>query len=206
MRKLLAIGLFVLAFAGMPTSAPAQDTTPPKNCEGGTTDCDWGEISDDDDQDARLRTQGPVEYEGAILEELLRPSSQRALAGSEFTLASIRGYPETKTEMVNRCVKIFGKKMCTKIPKIYKRISHLEVIGQISYPQWERIRVAAERCVREAIVAGVAAGAATGAVPAAAAAFEAYIKGCLAAAGKKNLKDLKVGLYTRKTPGPWEGI
>lgn len=204
MQKPLLTFASVIALA-YSTTAYSQSTDPIV-CPGGATDCNWDEISEDDDERASLPKTAEPELEGSIIEELLGERAKLTpVPGGEFILASIRGFPETKTEMVMRCVKLFGRKMCTKFPKIYRRSSHLEIIGQVQTPRWEKIKGDIQVCAKGAITAGVAAGAVTGAIPAAAAAFEGYMKTCLASKSKKYLKDLKIGLYTRKTPGPWEG-
>lgn len=123
--------------------------------------------------------------------------------GHEFVLASIHGWPETKTDFEVKCIRVFGKKICTKVPVVYHRTSKLEVIAEISHPDWDTIRGDIEDCVRQAAAAGVAAGALSGNIAAALAAFEGYLKTCLATKGVRRLGELQVGLNTRKTAGPW---
>lgn len=152
-----------------------------------------------EDEDAKSLAQDGPEIEGVMLEEL-----GKALTGTtEYVLASINGWPEVKTEFRNKCIKIFGKKICTKVPVVYQRTSKLEVVGQVSHPDLETIAGDIADCVRQAVAAGVAAGALTGNVGAAVAAFESYLKACLAAKGARALGELRVGLFTRKTPGEW---
>lgn len=126
----------------------------------------------------------------------------------DFTLLSIGGWPETKTEWEIKCiVKIGGKcRVRTKVPVVYHRTSTLKFIATVCIPTEDNIRGAVEDCVRQAIAAGVITGIATGSVSAAAAALTAYLKTCLAAKGVAAANRVSVHIHEDKVVGPWKRV
>jgi hypothetical protein len=58
-------------------------------------------------------------------------------AGQEchrFRLAEIRNWPEVKTTWELKCVTVFGKKICTKVPVVYHRTCTKFAYVDVCYP------------------------------------------------------------------------
>ncbi len=134
-----------------------------------------------------------------------------AALGSEckrFKIASTSNWPETKTEMVNRCVKIpFNGKACTKVPKVYRRTCKKTVFAEVCYPSnfSDSIKKDIEKCATGAAVAAVAAAIATGA-SGALPVFELAFKGCLAAKIGDKINQVKFSVKSEKECSSWKGI
>ncbi len=126
----------------------------------------------------------------------------------KFTIASIGGWPETKTEWKNRCVKIpFNGKACTKLPKVYRRTCKKKVFAQICYPSnfENSIKNHIEECAKGAATAAVAAAIATGA-SGALPVFKAAFEGCLAAKIGNKIDQVKFSVKSEKSCSSWKGI
>lgn len=122
-----------------------------------------------------------------------------ALAGQEcheFVLATIRGWPETKVELDERCVKVFGRKICTKVPVLYHRACTLEVVVEVCYPAGFLKEV--ETCVTGAALASAVA-AVISSGSAAAGTFKAALEACLLAKGAKWANEVTVNVPAPKT-------
>lgn len=128
---------------------------------------------------------------------------------STFILATIDGWPETKTEMELQCIPIFGKDICTDIPVIYTRSSKMELIGEVELPDDVNMRVASvlRTCVLSALGASIGSGiilSPASAIPA----FKTALVACLTAAAgdlaSKLASEMTVGLHTDITPGAWQ--
>lgn len=107
-----------------------------------------------------------------------------ARAGQEtrrFRLAEVGGWPETKVVMEQACVDLpFGGRICTDVPRLYTRTCTKLIYVDVTYPAGAVADI--EDCVRgAAVAAAIAAIVSSGG--AGAAAFEAALKGCLAAKG-----------------------
>ena len=118
-------------------------------------------------------------------------------------IASIHGWPEYKTEMVTK--RICGIK--TKVPKLFRCSSHLEVWANVRY------RFSFEKYEKEIIsclfVGAAAAGVAligssgTAVIPA----FNAAFWGCLKTKIPNLIKDdLKITFTEKKTSGEWKPV
>jgi hypothetical protein len=130
-----------------------------------------------------------------------------ALAGQEcheFTLAQIKGWPETKTEWDMRCVKVFGHKICTKVPVLYHRSCTLEIVVNICFPTGCFQDV--EACVTGAGMASAVAAVISGG-SAAVGTFKAALEACLLAKGAKWANEVAVNVPGPKTNcGPWHPV
>ena len=129
------------------------------------------------------------------------------MAGKEshdFVLASIKGWPETKVEWDERCVKVFGRKICTKVPVLYHRNCTLEVVVRVYYPTGFLNDI--ENCITgSALAAAVAAVITSGS--AAAGTFQAALEACLLAKGAKWADQVAVEVPPPKTDcGPWHPV
>jgi hypothetical protein len=126
----------------------------------------------------------------------------------DFTVFSMKGWPETKTEWENKCIlKVGGKCVTkTKVPIVYHRKSTLKVIARVCLPSEDDLRAEVEQCVKEAIAAGVLAGVVTGNLAAIAAALKSYLVRCLTAKGIQAAEGVRVSLTQRKKRGPWKRV
>ncbi len=126
----------------------------------------------------------------------------------EYTVASLSGWPETKTVMEHKCIiKIGGKcRASMHVPVIYRRTSELRIVARVCLPTEDDLRKIIEDCVKEAIAAGALAGVLTGNLAAFAAALQAYLKTCLAKNGIAAAQQLSVRLSLHKQSGPWKRI
>lgn len=188
--------LFAIFAPSMAQAAP---------CQGGDTECDYNDV---DQPDPNIKTSegetDPADIEGILIFDP-PPAPAVANDGAEFTVLSIRGWPETKTEIEMKCKRVVVR-ICTKWPQIYKRTSHMQWIAQVSHPKWPKVQGSVTQCNKEAISAGVVAGVLAENIPAALAAYQAYMKVCLASVLKKHGRGIKFGMYKKKTPGPWSKI
>lgn len=123
-----------------------------------------------------------------------------------FTLLKLNGWPEVKTEFENKCVTLFGKRVCTKLPVVYRRSCELVIEAEVCWPGQAEIVAAVEDCARQALAAGGLAGLLAGNLAAATAAFETYLRGCLAAKGVAASGGVRVGLRRRNHCGPWKPV
>ena len=110
---------------------------------------------------------------------------------------------QTKVEWKMECRRILGRKVCTKIPKIYKRDVYLEVYATIRHPTLDQLKKDIELCVKVAVAAALAVGLATGNYAAAAKAFQGALVTCLKTRGVDRASEIKVDISDRTTKGRW---
>ncbi len=117
-----------------------------------------------------------------------------------FYLAEVKGWPETKTGWKEECRKVFGRKVCTKIPVVQVRKCKLSVFVDVGYPAGELETV--KGCVESAaLAAAVAAIISSGsaAVPS----FKAALEACLVAKAIKWASGITVASGTDSQCGDW---
>jgi hypothetical protein len=166
------------------------------------------EPSDNKRSKAPTQEEGPVPWPWPW--EVKQPAFSvelETLAGQEcheFVLARIRGWPETKTEFDMRCIRVFGHKICTKVPVIYHRSCTLEVVVVVCYPTGYLNDVTT--CITGAGMAAAVAAVISGG-SAAAGTFKAALEACLLAKGAKWANQISVNVPPPKTEcGPWHPI
>ena len=118
-------------------------------------------------------------------------------------LLTINGWPESKIVMEEQCVKVFGKRICTKVPVGYARVSKIEIIASISFPSIQAIQQQVKDCLDAAIAASAITVVYSEQYEAASAALLAYLKICLVAKGIQDVSRIQVGIAAKITPGPW---
>lgn len=156
-------------------------------------DMDWGELPEDQ----------LVSF-GTMKSDLKSTDTER----ERVVIASIHGWPEYKTEWRSRCISVFRKKMCTKVPQAYRRSANMVVYAEISYPSsFEAgVKTVAKQCAIKAAAAAAATAIATGgtgAYPVFAKAFMA----CLQSQLGPETDLVKFSVDTeRGTTGDWKPI
>jgi hypothetical protein len=142
----------------------------------------------------------------SIQEEFAEPEVEAAAASQKVTvtLFKIKNWPEFKVEMKDQCKKIFGHKVCAKVPQAFERNCELVAFAEISHPTANTLRSKIEHCTRQAVAAGVLAGIYTGNLSAGAAALKAYLIGCLGASGVEQLDKISVKVRTETKCGSWK--
>lgn len=130
-----------------------EEELPWEDFEGAETfvDMHWAELS----EEVELVSSG-------VMKSNLKSSDTER---ERIVIASIHGWPEYKTEWKNRCVSVFRKKMCTKVPHGFRRSANMVVYAEISYPRSIEagLKQIAKDCATKAAAAAVAAAIATGA-------------------------------------------
>ncbi|GAB3174839.1 hypothetical protein [Telluribacter humicola] len=119
-------------------------------------------------------------------------------------IASIHSWPEFKTDWKMTCVKVLGKKICTKTPQLFTRMCHRKVYAELSYPSnfTDKVKSDIIDCAVIAASAAVAAAIATGAAGAAPA-FEVSFKGCALAKIGDLVKDVRINVNSDASCGGW---
>jgi hypothetical protein len=122
-------------------------------------------------------------------------------------IASIHGWPETKIVMKNKCWKVFGKRICTKIPRPYRRSSQLTIFAEVCVPSTfeDGTKKVVTKCAIVAAAASVAvaiASGGTGALPAFKASFIACLKSQIGP--ETDLIDYRIA--TEKETGDWSPV
>lgn len=155
----------------------------------------------------------PALYDGYYTEEFA--TLEAARTHRDFKLASVSGVPEVKTVMEKQCVKILGKKVCTRVPVLYRRTSRLTAYARISSGRitndqvWNSVRSCVVSAAASAGIAAILASSASGpgGIAAAKATFTAALVGCLSAKGEEFAKiasDIRVDLFTTQEHGDWK--
>lgn len=121
----------------------------------------------------------PLEIDLAAASNEGKEKAAPANTCRDFDLLKIKGWPETKTVMELRCVKVFGKKICTKVPVIYTRECELKVVARICHPQLQDILGDVQSCLKQAVIAGVIGGLVADDAQVASATLTGYLKACL---------------------------
>lgn len=120
-----------------------------------------------------------------------------------FRLAEIRGWPETKMEMEQQCVTVFGHRICTDIPRFYHRSCTLYAYVDVCYPSGVLSDI--ETCIAGAGLASAVAAVISGGA-AAGPAFEAALKACLLAKGATWANEITVSAGSDTDCGPWHPV
>ncbi|RTL73090.1 MAG: hypothetical protein EKK41_01340 [Hyphomicrobiales bacterium] len=120
-----------------------------------------------------------------------------------FRLAEIRGWPETKVEMEQQCVTIFGHRICTDIPRLYHRSCTLYAYVDVCYPAGGLNDV--ETCILGAALAGAVAAVISGGA-AAGPAFKSALEACLLAKGVAWASDITVNAGSDTDCVPWHPV
>ncbi len=117
-----------------------------------------------------------------------------------FRLVTIGNWPEVKTDFKLQCVKIFGKKICTKVPVIFNRTCTKYAYADVCYPTGELQEV--EDCmVGSALAAAISAVVSSGA--AAGPTFKAALEACLLAKGATWADQITVNAGWDSECGAW---
>ncbi|TPI13075.1 hypothetical protein FJW06_15620 [Mesorhizobium sp. B4-1-3] len=117
-----------------------------------------------------------------------------------FKLVTIGNWPEVKTEFRLKCVKIFGKKICTKVPVIYNRTCTKYAFVDVCYPTGE-LKEVQDCVVSAALAAAIAAVVTSGS--AAGPTFKAALEACLLAKGAKWADQITVNAGWDSECGAW---
>jgi hypothetical protein len=123
-----------------------------------------------------------------------------------FRLAKIGNIPQVKTEWENKCVRILGRRICTKVPVLYRRTCTMVVEAEVCWPGDKDIIGAIEDCAKQALAAGVLAGLLTGNLAAATATFTQYLKSCLTSKGIAAASRIRAGLRHHNQCPPWTRV
>jgi hypothetical protein len=138
------------------------------------------------------------------------PASVRPLAEGTFDiqLVKIGNWPETKTEMERRCVRIFGRKICTKWPIVYRRTSTLWILLRVKHPVMSDYDVPAitRDCLKVAAVTGIISSIATGDLGSGAAVLQEALVACVKVEIGKRATEIGVSLRQEKDAGEWRKI
>lgn len=153
-------------------------------------------------KDAAVSNQATSEVNPKFKITPLTKSGQEC---SEFRLAEIEGWPETKAEMEQACVDLpFGLgRACTDLPRIYTRKCTKYVYLKVCHPSGMLSDV--EECVKGAALAGAMAAiisSPASAVPA----FEVALKGCLAAKGAGWSDQISASAGWDSSCGDWSPV
>lgn len=133
----------------------------------------------------------------------------QAFAGEichRVTLLKLSGWPEFKTVMEDKCVNLFGRRHCVKLPAVYRRDCEIMLEAEICWPGGGQFVAAVEDCAKQAVAAGVLVAALTGNFAAASAALEAYLRACLTAKKLEIARSVRVGLRDRRRCGSWRRV
>ena len=124
----------------------------------------------------------------------------------EYVMLSTN-WPEIKTEWPVKCVaKAFGDCVLkTKVPRLYRRTSKLQVVAIVTMPNEDRLIDDVEECIFSGSVAGLLTGYSIGA-ELGVAAFKTALEACLVVKGYAAADDVDVDLKERKKPGRWKRI
>jgi hypothetical protein len=122
------------------------------------------------------------------------------VACNRYTLKTLAKYEEVGSGFKLECTKIFGKRVCTKIPTVIHRGCALEAFANICFPA--DIGNAIPTCLASAgllsaISAVVSDGSAAGPT------FTESLKLCLATEGLKDANEVSANVGVGKTCGPW---
>ncbi len=124
----------------------------------------------------------------------------------DYSLLRISKWPETKTVMEPRCVRIFGQRICTKWPIIYTRECKIETVIRICHPSLHDIIDDVEDCLRISIGVAIAILIAGGGLSAALAALKDSFIPCLKLKIADQADSIELALYNRKKCGRWGKI
>ncbi|MFT3974424.1 MAG: hypothetical protein QM699_13530 [Amaricoccus sp.] len=117
-----------------------------------------------------------------------------------FNLAQIKNWPEVKTDFKLKCVKVFGKRICTKVPVVYHRTCTKYAFVNICYPTGGLQDVT--DCVVGAGLASAVAAVVSGG-SAAAGTFKAALETCLIAKEVAWADQVTVTAGWDSKCGPW---
>lgn len=131
--------------------------------------------------------------------------SKAKMGVKTFKIASISGWPETKTKMILKCKRILGQKVCTKWPQIYKRTSKLSYYLEVSHPNMKDVVDKLEDCVKASITASLITLILSGNIAAAYNVLVPAIKACLAGS-VGDVSKFKFRIYDKKKKGKWKKI
>jgi len=145
----------------------------------------------------------PPEHHGPKLNFTISLEPQTGQECHRFRLAEIKGWPETKVVMEQKCVTVFGHRMCTDVPRLYHRSCVLYVYVEVCYPTGMLNEVT--QCVTSAALAGAVAAVISGGA-AVAGAFKVALEACLLAKGQKWADKISVGAGTDSDCGPWHPV
>ena len=124
---------------------------------------------------------------------------KEGLTCKDFDLLKIKGWPETKTVMKTKCVKILGHRVCTDVPVVYTRHCELHVTAKICHPDLAEIYGNVESCLKQAAVAGVIVGLITKSASAATETLTGYLKACLLSKGIKRASEISADVSPHST-------
>lgn len=125
-----------------------------------------------------------------------------------WKVLSVHGIPQYKTEWIVRTVaKFFGKKIKTKVPRVYRRTSTRSVIIDVSYPIHldQEFGKKIEKCGKIAAVIAAAA-AIKGGPLGALTAFKGSFLTCAEAELRDEASKLVSNVRTETKTGPWKPI
>lgn len=122
---------------------------------------------------------------------------------TRFNLTTIGNWPETKTEWKTKCAVVFGRRICTDIPKIYKRQCKKTAFVKVRHPTLTGAKKDVEDCINSsALVAAAAAVISKGS--AASAVFELALIECLKAKGASWASSVRVAAGHDSKCGRWK--
>lgn len=162
----------------------AEDAEPATDAE--ELDLEWNDVQDSGGQKSRAT-----------------PRSTQS-----WKVLSVHGIPQYKTEWIVKTVaKVFGKKIKTKVPRVYRRTSTRAIIVDVSYPIHldQEFGKRIEKCGKIAAVIAAAA-AIKGGPPGALAAFKGSFVTCVEAELRDEASKLVSSVRTETKTGPWKPV
>jgi hypothetical protein len=133
------------------------------------------------------------------------PVSAADQVSGELVVASVKGVPEAKTVMEKQCKKVFGKKVCVKVPVLYRRTSTVQLV--LVYKA-DRLDNTIKRLIGECATWGFGASAAvfseTYSAEAASTAFMPAFEGCIKVNATLKALHIKASLKTKQMSDEWK--
>jgi hypothetical protein len=152
-------------------------------------------------RDEQMSTLSPWPFPWSVGPEVsieLVPASGQEC--HRFRLAEVKNWPEVKTTWELKCVHVFGKRICTKVPVIYHRTCTKFAYVDVCYPAGALNDISS--CVTGAALASAVASVISDG-SAAAGTFKAALEACLLAKGASWADQVSVAPNWGSECGPW---